>query len=140
VLRAVYGKQIYLGNAVDARDLRLLYANEIAAVVDLAANEPPAQLGRDLIYCRIPLVDGGENSDALLDMVIGTTRLLLRQKFRTLVACSAGMSRSPAIAAAIISLETGAPAEECLARIATMGPHDVAPDLWASVLCSMERN
>lgn len=139
VPRAVYKNQIYVGNALDARDLSLLYANEIAAVVDLAANELPAQLGRDLIYCRIPLLDGGENSEALLETAIRTTTLLLRQQFRTLIACSAGMSRSPAIAAAVISLETDTPAEECLAQVVAQGPHDVAPDLWASVVRLLAR-
>ena len=70
MIRNVYSDLLYVGNAMDARDLRAIYDNQIRAVVDLAINEPPAQLGRDIIYCRFPLNDGDGNNDGLLAITI----------------------------------------------------------------------
>ncbi len=134
MIRCVFNDQLFLGNAHDARDLKLLYENGIAAVVDLAINEPPAQLAREMIYCRFPLTDGSGNSSALLELAIHTTVMLLEQKLKTLVACSAGMSRSPCIAAAAISLLTGVPLQECLIGVVSNSPHDVSPLFLSQVI------
>ena len=72
MIRDVYKGLLYVGNALDARDLRSLYDTGIKAVVDLAINETPAQLGRDLIYCRFPINDGDGNSDAMIQIAIQT--------------------------------------------------------------------
>ena len=133
MIREILPDRLYLGNAMDARDLRQLYANRIAAVVDLAVNEPPAQLARELIYCRIPLNDGDGNPDAIIETAVRCVLTLIEKNIRTMVACSAGMSRSPAIAAAAIPIGTRTPPDDCLTGIASHGPHDVSPILWARV-------
>lgn len=76
---------------MDARDLRGIYNSGILAVIDLAINEPPAQLGREIVYCRFPLNDGDGNSDALITLAVRTIASLVRYQAPTLVACSAGM-------------------------------------------------
>ena len=118
---------------MDARDLRLLYDTGIRAVVDLAINEKPAQLGRDLIYCRFPINDGDGNPDWLLAIAIRTIATLLRNEIRTVVACSAGMSRAPTVAAASIALLTNRDPDECLMEIITDAPNDVSPILWTHI-------
>ena len=118
---------------MDARDLRLLYGNRIAAVVDLAANEPPAQLARDMIYCRIPIIDGDGNPSEIIETAIRCVISLIENDIRTLVACSAGMSRSPAIAAAAMAIVARCPPDNCLTAITTNAPHDVSPILWTRV-------
>ena len=118
---------------MDARDLRLLYEHRIAAVVDLAVNEPPAQFAREMMYFRIPINDGGGNSNAVIETAIRCVVVLIETRFRTLVACSAGMSRSPAIAAAALAIATRTSAEQCLAAIVANAPHDVSPILWSQV-------
>ena len=118
---------------MDARDLTRLYDNQIAAVVDLAVNEPPAQLARDMIYCRIPIIDGGGNPNAIIDTAVRCVVTLMENNIRTLVACSAGMSRSPAIGAAAIAIVMERSPDECLTAITTDGPHDVSPLLWSRV-------
>lgn len=133
MIRAVHSNLLHVGNALDARDLRLLYDNGIRAVVDLAINEPPAQLGRELVYCRFPLNDGDGNSNALITLAIRTIASLIRHQTPTLVACSAGMSRAPSIAAGSISLLTGRDTDECLMQLITDAPNDVSPILWAHV-------
>ena len=134
LIREVYSDLLFLSDAITARDLKLLYDRQIAAVVDLAANERPASLGRDIIYCRFPLHDDGSNHDDLLSSAIDCLHLLLRRRFRTLVTCSAGMSRSPLVAAAALSLLTADPLPDCL-RLATIGaPHDVSPALHSAIV------
>jgi protein-tyrosine phosphatase len=129
-MREVVPKLLWLGTALDARDLRRLYENQIAAVVDLAIEEPPAVLGREIIYCRFPLIDGAGNPGSLLHLAIQTTAALLQDSVSTLVACSGGMSRSPAIVAAALSSIRGIPADDCLLQVVAGQPHDVSPLLW----------
>jgi len=85
-------------------------------------------------YCRIPIVDGAENSTELIESAIRCLLVLIKLKFRTLISCSAGMSRSPAIAAATLALLTNRPLNDCLHEISTDAPHDVSPALWQSVV------
>ena len=125
MIREIDPDRLFIGNAMDARDLRLLYDNRIAAVVDLAVNEPPAQLARDMIYFRIPIIDGDGNSNAIIETAIRCVLTLIEKELRTLIACSAGMSRSPAIAAAAIALVTKQLPDECLTAIIAEVPHDV---------------
>ena len=124
---------LWIGHAGDARDLRAVLDAGIAALVDLAAEELPAPLTRDLICCRFPLVDGPDNPPWLLRLAVDTTAVLLRARTPTLVFCGVGLSRSPAVAAAAVALVSGRPPDDCLADLAEAGPHDVAPGLWQSL-------
>jgi protein-tyrosine phosphatase len=132
-MRIIPPYRLYLGNALDARDLRRLYELEIAAVVDLALEEKPAALGREIVYCRLPLTDGAGNSLDVMRLAIETVRALIRSQTPTLVACGAGMSRSPAIVAAALAGIEGRDSDECLEQLVREGPHDVSPRLWADV-------
>lgn len=122
---------LFLGNALEARDLRLLFDHRISAVVDLAMNETPAQLAREVVYFRIPLHDGADNPDELLETAIRSLAMLIELKLPTLVACSAGLSRSPSIAAAALAMVTHKNVEECLSALATLKPLNVSPSLWS---------
>ncbi len=133
MIRNVYSDVLYVGNAMDARDLKSIYDNQIRAVVDLAINEPPAQLGREIIYCRFPLNDGAGNNDGLIAIAVRTIAAMMQNRIRTIVACSAGMSRAPTIAAASIALLTGLDPEECLVEVISNAPNDVSPLLWAHI-------
>lgn len=132
-MRAVFGDLLLIGNAIEARDIRLLYDNEVRAVLDLAANEKPASLGRDHIYVRIPILDGDGNSDRDIELAIITLVHLMETETKTLVACSAGMSRSPCIAAASTALASNGTIDECMHKIVSSGPNDVSPILWHRV-------
>jgi len=122
--------RLWIGNALDARDLLRLYELEIAAVIDLALEEKPAQLGREIVYCRFPLVDGAGNSPVVLRAAVEMTVRLIEQQVPTLVACGAGMSRSPAVVAVALSTINGRAPDECLAAIVEGQPHDVSPLFW----------
>ena len=125
---------ISVGNALEARDIRAVLSAEFRAIVDLAIEEPPIAPTRDLIYCRIPLNDGGGNSDAQIRMAVDTVSGLRRAKIAALVACSGGMSRSPSIVAASISRDQAIPFDQALLSVCGDGPRDVSPALLADII------
>lgn len=125
-MRKLEPHSLWLGSVVDAWDLAELHRREIHAIVDLASNEAPIKLTRDLTYCRFPVVDGVGNDRGKLRLAVDTLEALLRAGITTLVYCSAGMSRSPAVAAAAVSRITGQPLVECLTNITAGHAHDVA--------------
>ena len=106
---------------------------EICAVVHLALEEPASQFPREIIYCRFPLLDGSGNSRTILKTTVVTVTTLIEAKVPTLVACSGGMSRSPAIVAVALARAKEESPDKWLTKIAEMGPHDVAPSLWNEV-------
>jgi protein-tyrosine phosphatase len=101
--------------------------------VDVALGETPLAPPRDLTYCRFPLVDGAGNPAWLLRGAAQTAAGFLRSGTPTLVCCSAGMSRAPAVAAMALAIATGRPPEECLREVAG---GDVSPALWRELTAS----
>jgi protein-tyrosine phosphatase len=131
-MRNVTGYPLWLGHAGDVREPAALLESGISAVVCVAANEPLAALPRDVLYCRFPLIDGAGNPDWLLRMAVETVASLLRSGIPTLVYCSAGMSRSPAVAGAALTLVSGcSPSDGLIVATETAG--DVSPVLWAEI-------
>jgi len=131
-MREIIPQRLWLGNALD-REPRRLYDMGITAIVDLALEELPAQMTRDLMYCRLPLVDGAGNPSAVLAVAVETTASLIRKQVPVLVTCGAGMSRSPAIIAAALALIHDDSSDDRLQRLIAGQPHDVSPSLWAEV-------
>ena len=98
-MNEVHDRLLWVGSAFDLRSPRELFDNEILAVVDVSLEEAPAQLPRQLMYCRFPLNDGGGNDPRLLRISVQTVVAFLNAGITTILGCSAGMSRSPTIAA-----------------------------------------
>jgi hypothetical protein len=138
-LRQISGHPIWIGHAGDIRNPSAVLDAGIMAVVDLALNESPARLPRELIYCRFPLVDGSGNPRWLLRTAVETVACLLRSDTPTLVCCAAGMSRSPAVAGAAIALVRGCSLAEGLVAALQGGSGDVSPKLWAEIQASLEK-
>lgn len=109
----------------------------VAAVVDLALNELPAQVPRELSYQRFPLVDGAGNPPWLLRAAVDAVAGLVRSGTPTLVFCAAGMCRSPAIAAAALARANGGTPADALALVTQSGPCDVSPALWNDLLSAL---
>src|SRR5262249_55058121 len=103
IMNQILPYPLWPGHAGDRKNFQQIFPRDIRAIVQLAVEEPPYQLPRELIYCRFPLSDGTGNETGLLHSAISTVALLLRQELPTLVCCSAGMSRSPAVAAAALA-------------------------------------
>jgi protein-tyrosine phosphatase len=124
---------LWIGSRADAGNLNAVLAAGIAAIVDLAGNEPLIALPRDLTYCRFPLADGGGNEEWLVCAAVETTAAFLRGQVPVLVSCSAGMSRSPVIAAAALALVERRAPHDCLSLVARICACDVSPRLWEQV-------
>lgn len=123
-------ESLWLGNRGDLGAILDGTNGEICAVVDLAINEPVATLPRDVAYVRMPLIDGSGNPPKLLRAAVQLTASLLMEKIPTLVCCSAGMSRTPAIAAAAVAMLWSANPADFLDAWADDIPHDISPALW----------
>jgi protein-tyrosine phosphatase len=124
---------LWLGHAGAVADFRRVFDAGIKALVQLATEELPDQPPRELIYCRIPLVDGTGNRAELLYLAISTVATLVKMRIPTLVYCGAGMSRAPAIAAAALGMVHQEPPEEWLNRVARHHHTDVSPGLWREI-------
>jgi protein-tyrosine phosphatase len=103
-MRQILPHSLWLGHAKDAHDFKPILDLGINALVQLAVEEPAVQLPRELIYCRFPLVDGPGNDTRLLSLAITTLANLIEKRESVLVCCGAGLSRSPAIASAALSM------------------------------------
>ncbi len=128
---------LWLGNVGDVRDVKGVLNEGIRAIVDLAVNEPVPTLPREIVYCRIPLVDASGNPAELIRTAIHTTASLLREQIPTLVYCSVGASRAPAIAACAVALLRNQTPRDVLASWAGAVPMDVSPALWADLPAAM---
>lgn len=133
MMRQVDERSLWIGNAGDLRDPRALFALGVEAVMELADNEAFVALPRELVRCRFPLSDGGDNPAWLLRLAADTLAALLKASAPTLVCCSGGMNRSVCIAAAGLSLAENRPFDEALMAVIVDGPADVSPALLAQV-------
>ncbi len=126
-------KLLWIGNAHDIREPGPLFDTGIAAVVDVAYEEVPSLLPRQMIYCRFPLNDGGGNELKLLLQTVQTLLDLLAAEIPTIVACSAGMSRSPTIVSFALAAHLSQLPEEVIERISKIRSLEVKPELWNDV-------
>lgn len=101
--------------------------------MELADSEPFAALPRDLIRCRFPLSDDGNNPPWLVRLAVESVAALLRSGVPVLVCCSAGMSRSLTVAAGAVARTEGKPLTESLLTLIGSGPADVSPGLLAQL-------
>jgi protein-tyrosine phosphatase len=132
--------KLWIGNARDARNVSLLHEHEINAVIDLAIEEAPAELPRELIYLRFPLLDGAGNEGVLLHSAIECIATLFSNvQLKVLVACSAGRSRSPALTAAAMAHVDGISLEDSICHLQNIAAFDISPALWIEILATSSR-
>lgn len=136
-MRRVGSMSLWVGGRGDLRDVSSLVRGGVKALVDLALDEPPVPLSREMMSCRFPLLDGAGNDPSQVRAAVLTVAALIRARVPTLVACSAGMSRSPAISAGAVALATGNSADDCLRTLIHGGPGDVSGGLWADVFAAV---
>jgi protein-tyrosine phosphatase len=136
-MREAIPRILWIGNAREARDVRAVLTLGIAAVVDLAMEEPPIVFPRDIVSCRFPLIDGAGNSPAVIKAAIDSIVHLVQGDVPTLVACGGGMSRAPTITALACAAVEQITPESALKRIAKAGPRDVSPTFWTEALAAI---
>jgi hypothetical protein len=133
-VRQVSPHLLWIGHVIDVADLSMIHAVGIEALVDLGINEPVSRITRELLYCRFPLIDGAGNRPEVLRLAVRVAADLVVAGIPTLVFCSAGMSRSPAVASAALALATGKQPNECLAEVFAGAPGDLSRGLWHDLL------
>jgi protein-tyrosine phosphatase len=124
---------LWLGHSGDSQDFRKIFDLGIKVLVQLAAEEPPLQPPRELTYCRFPLLDGAGNRAELLFLAVSTVATLVKMRVPSLVVCSAGISRCPAITAAALSMVHHEPPESYLEKILEHHHADVSPGFWNEI-------
>ena len=132
-MREILPGRLWLGNAGDTNDCSSIFEAGIVAIIDLALERIPPALARSLIYCRFPIIDGGQSGQEVLQAAIETVVSLLRKEMPTLVVCGAGMSRSPAVVAAALSIINSGNPDNWLRQVVSGHPHDISPQLWMDV-------
>ena len=132
-MRSAIPQRLWIGTATDARDISAVLARGIIAIVDLAMEEPAIHTPRDIVYCRVPLVDGAGNRPEIIRAAVDLAASLIESRVPTLVACGAGMSRSPIIVAAAVARVEGKTLEQSLEEITAGVVHDVSTSLWAEI-------
>ncbi|MEQ9068106.1 MAG: dual specificity protein phosphatase, partial [Gimesia chilikensis] len=85
-MREVLPRLLWIGNARDARDFNQVLDLGITAVIDLAWEEPPISYPREIVYCRLPLIDGDENQTVVLQTALTTAARFISADLPTLVA------------------------------------------------------
>jgi hypothetical protein len=134
-MREILPSKLWLGNAADARDVEGMMKVGVEAVIDLAIEQLMPTLPRSLVYCRFPIMDGQQSSPSVLPAAIEMLVSLLNKGVPTLVCCSAGMSRSPAIVAGAVAIFQGGDPDTRLREVVMGHPHDVSPQLWQDIRC-----
>ena len=124
---------LWLGNAMEIRDPKLLFDRDIKAVIDLAYEEKPMVPARQFLYFRFPIVDSDGNDRCTLTLAIQALLNLLRDDVATAIGCSAGMSRSPTISAFTLSIYSGTGVKEIIEQIAHERTLEINPALWNEV-------
>jgi hypothetical protein len=132
-MRQIFDRHLWVGHSGDLRDMRGVLAAEIEAVIELSDSDPSADLPRELVRCRFPLSDGGDNAPWRLRLACESVAALMRARVPVLVCCSAGMSRSVCIAAGAIVLTESLLPSKALAIVTESGPADVSPGLWVQL-------
>ncbi len=102
-------------------------------MVQVAAEEPPLTPPRVLISLRFPLVDGSGNSPGTLMLAVGAVAGLIKLRVPTLVCCSMGLSRSPAVVAVALAIVRREPPDDLLRWISDRRAVDVSPAFWREV-------
>jgi protein-tyrosine phosphatase len=133
--------EFWLGNRGDLLRPADLRRTGIQAVLDLALEELPFQWHREGIVLRVPIIDGPGNQPEFLRIAVRTAAELLATNMPTLIVCSAGLSRTPVIAAVGLAIHTGNTPLECLQTIRSITHTDVSLALWQDALqcCGLAR-
>lgn len=99
-------RNLFVGTAEDASDASTLREHDVAVVVSLTHSGPGGDVPADVTLVDTPMMDGPQNSREAFATAVGEVLARLDAGEATLVHCSAGASRSPAVAATALAYHT----------------------------------
>ncbi|MEZ3143880.1 protein phosphatase [Halobaculum sp. MBLA0143] len=111
------GDRLFVGDARDAARGDALPAVGVEAVVRLTHSPPETPYPESLAVDAVPLIDGPRNDPAATRRAISRLRARVESGETTLVHCSAGASRSVAVAAGALALVRGVAFDDALATV-----------------------
>src|SRR5688572_9322238 len=122
---------LYIGNYSNTCDRDLLHAHKVGAILQLA--EPVHHRGIASLYLRFD--DGVPLLTTNISQGVGFIRAQKSENRHVLVACGAGVSRSVALAAAVLKEEENIPLWDALHQIKQVHP-EAQPHyaIWQSLL------
>ncbi|WP_338741925.1 dual specificity protein phosphatase [Haloplanus salilacus] len=112
---------LHVGDRAAARDVEALSDAGITAVLRLTHGTPPAYPDSLTVVSR-PLVDGPRNDLSNFRAAVDRLTALLDADETVLVHCSAGSSRSVAVAVAALARRNGTDVETALDRLQSAHP------------------
>jgi protein-tyrosine phosphatase len=124
---------LWIGHAGDLLKPAAIEAAAIKAVLQVALAEQMPQLSRELLFAHFPILDGSGTTPGVVAAAVDLAATLIRNRVPTLICCSAGMSRSPCIAAGALAIARNIEPNEALLSIISDRPHDISPALWNAV-------
>jgi protein-tyrosine phosphatase len=95
---------LFVGTLKDAGDEALIQEHSIVNIISLTHGEPNGGFSSDLTVENIPMKDGPRNDQQKFDKAVTYVLACLKTGDNLLVHCSAGASRSPAVAATALAL------------------------------------
>ncbi|WP_256301588.1 dual specificity protein phosphatase family protein [Haloarchaeobius salinus] len=110
---------LFVGTLEDAGNSSLLDEQGISAIVSLTYTEPEDGFPQDKSVSRWPMMDGPQNSREQFEQAVAVVETHLEQDTEVLVHCSAGASRSPAVAATALAIHSNLELEEAFKRISS---------------------
>jgi atypical dual specificity phosphatase len=128
---------LFVGTVDDAGDGSLLRDHGVTVVVSLTHGGPDGGYPDGVTVVDVPMKDGPRNDRGAVDRAVTAVSSRL-DDHGLLVHCSAGASRSPAVAATALALHEGIGLDDAFRRIRArrdaVDPHDALVRRAASVL------
>jgi protein-tyrosine phosphatase len=119
---------LFVGTVEDAGDHALIREHSIATIVSLTHSDPDGGFPSDLTVKNAPMMDGPRNEQQSFDRAVSYVLSCLKTGDNLLVHCSAGASRSPAVAATSLAIYNKIRLEAAFEQIAkrrnAVDPHE----------------
>jgi protein tyrosine phosphatase (PTP) superfamily phosphohydrolase (DUF442 family) len=127
---------LFVGTVADAGDGPHLRTHGITAIVALTHADPDGGYPERPTVVDVPMVDGPRNDRAAFERAVTAVSSRLDEG-GVLVHCSAGASRSPAVAATALAIHEGIELDDAFRQVSVRGdavdPHDALVRRAASV-------
>lgn len=119
---------LFVGTVVDAGNESVLRERGVTAIVSLTHCEPESGFPSDVTVVDVPMMDGPQNEQSTFRRAVTEVLFRLDADDGVLVHCSAGASRSPAVAATTLALQRDIGLDEAFRQVSerrpVVDPHD----------------
>ncbi|OSP08266.1 hypothetical protein B9H04_06800 [Halorubrum ezzemoulense DSM 17463] len=119
---------LFVGTVDDAGATERLYERGITTIVSVIRGAPAGGYPADVTVVTVPMLDGPQNDLERFEQAVSHVLSVLQTDESLLVHCSAGASRSPAVAATALALADDigleAAVDQLVTRRSAVDPHE----------------